>query len=350
MRCRHKRTLPIALCGAFLLSGTTGVQSANDLRSFYTRTWVEGGDDIISVESVGQDVRVRLIRVANADETCPGLLVRAIERTLPRTTVQAVAGVRICSMSNRRVERAMEEAPSSRYGSIDFFGSADFVVASCGTAEKRFVFRQPPIVDRSALRRSDRDVDSLWNVVDRIRSLVTGQPGRSSQSFDDPFEAGTSDTRTAQEALGTSLLPELVSGKFAAAFGGERCRNDKEQKETVCDPNYLAWLLRRYAGPPAQRGPLPAELIGRESLGLLKYDAPRLPPIAVRARVFGDVRLRITADPRTGFVTNVEAVAGSPLHVKSAIDAARTWQFAPESSPADPIEVTLRFQLQCPAS
>jgi outer membrane biosynthesis protein TonB len=74
-----------------------------------------------------------------------------------------------------------------------------------------------------------------------------------------------------------------------------------------------------------------------------------LPPIALAARVFGDVRLRITADRETGNVTDAEPITGHALHIAAAVAAARGWQFAPESIPREPIEVTVRFQLRCPA-
>ena len=197
----------------------------------------------------------------------------------------------------------------------------------------------------------------LWDAGERIKAFVIGRPwpgGRRHVESVNPFEepapskAPTPQELAAQEALGTTLLPELVAGKYQSAFRDHQCWID--DKEAACLPNYLAWQLRDYTGPPAQRGPLPAELVDRETLHLLKYTAPTMSSIAVSARVFGDVRLRITAAPATGIVTNVEAISGSPLHLPSAIEAARTWQFDPESTPAEPVEVTLRFQLQCPAS
>ena len=150
MRCRHP-LLPGFFFGVFLIAATTGAQPVKGLRSFYVTNLLWGGHDIASAEQIGDDVRLRVIRVAVADEHCPGLLVRAFERTLPRTTVQTVAGTAICAMSNRRIERALEAAPSDWHGSIDFIGSLDIVVAACGPAEKVFVFRQPPIVDRETL-------------------------------------------------------------------------------------------------------------------------------------------------------------------------------------------------------
>lgn len=330
------------LCLAVLLAAPpAGAQPPSELQSFYAvqRLWT--GHDIVSVEAVGQDVRVRAIRVASADEECPHVVVvRAIERTFPHTTVQAMAGVRVCALSNRRITRAMARAPD-RYQYVDFIGSADFVVATCGAKEKFFAFIQPPNVSETTLRRLAPDVADTWNLGDRLRGLVTTLSGGS---LDEATEA----VRAEQEALGMALLPELVSGKYNAALP-DRCWDATVGKATPCVPNYLAWQLRGYTGPPAHRGPLPLELVGRESLGLITYVPPVMPKIAISARVFGDVRLRLAVDRETGLVTNAEAVSGSPLHVPSALTAARAWRFDPKTAPADPIEVTLRFEVRCAA-
>jgi protein TonB len=65
------------------------------------------------------------------------------------------------------------------------------------------------------------------------------------------------------------------------------------------------------------------------------------------ARVSGDVRLSIAADPQTGAVTNVTVVKGYPLISQAAVEAARSWQFAPALLTGGPVEATLRFQLRC---
>ena len=48
-----------------------------------------------------------------------------------------------------------------------------------------------------------------------------------------------------------------------------------------------------------------------------------------------------------GTVTNVESTAGNPILARAAIAAAQSWQFAPQSTSAQPLQVTLRFDLNC---
>jgi hypothetical protein len=347
MRGTRERLIgTVALLVASLSSvAIASAQSIDELRSIYVRM----NNDIVTVDAVGPDVRVRAIRIAYVNEYCPGLVVSAIERTIPHTTVQAVAGVHICSITDERARRAVAAAPS-RYSGIDFIGSLDVVEADCGTGRREFVHQQPPIVDDKKLRRSAPDVWALWDLGDRLRSLAAGR--QLPAGYYDPFDfaAPTSAAGRAPESLGTTLLPELVSGRFQDAFGGERCWND-DNKETPCTPNYWAWRLRKYQGPPLQRGLLPVELVERESLALIAAVVPEYPAIALSARVQGDVRLRLSADPTTGSVTAVEPLDKWPLSsilVPPAVAAARKWQFEPASTPRQPVDVTLRFALRCP--
>jgi hypothetical protein len=180
----------------------------------------------------------------------------------------------------------------------------------------------------------------LWDVGLRVRAIVSANAG------DDPFVGATVNVQTARESLGTSLLSELVSGKFEAAFH-DWCWDSTTERRTACFPNYFAWQLDGYTGPPVERGPRPVELLERESLNLTSYVAPEMPAIAISARVFGDVRLRVTADAITGVVGDVQVIAGSPLHFEAAVKAARAWRFAPGAATREPVEVTLRFQLRC---
>jgi len=246
--------------------------------------------------------------------------VQAVETTLPRTTVQAVAGLRICAISNRRVERALKRAPD-HHTYVDFIGSLDAVIADCGAAEREFVFAMPPLVDREVLRRRSPDVAALWDLGARLRAVAMGSEA------DDPFAGATPEIRAAREALGTSIVPELLVGKYAI---------------------YLKRRLAGYTGPPAEWEPQWVEVVERPSLNLAMYVQPVMPAIAISARVFGDVRLKITAEPASGLVIQVDALAGPPLLVPPAVGAIRAWRFAPGAAPVGPLDVTIRFRLRCP--
>ena len=293
------------------------------LRALHLRMTVDGGDDFVIVEPAGSDVRVRAVRVASASLYCPVLLVQAVERILPRTTVAAVAGLPVCGMSSRRVENALKEARSYR-GSIDFIGRVDAVVADCGGADKEFVFIMPPLVDHEVLRRRSPDVKALWDLGEGMRALAFDR------SSNDPFADAPPEGQAAREALGTAMVPVMLAGKYA---------------------DYLKPNLAIYAGPPTVRDASWVEIVDRSSLNLAEYVEPVMPDIAKSARVFGDVRLRLRADAVSGAVTDVQLLPASPpllLVGPAAVAAARRWRFAVGAIPTGSLDVTVRFRQLCP--
>jgi hypothetical protein len=125
------------------------------------------------------------------------------------------------------------------------------------------------------------------------------------------------------------------------------CWDETTERRVQCLPNYFAWQLDGYTGPPEQRGPLPIELVDRGSYQFIKYVPPEFPPIALSARVFCDVRVLLGVDRQSGRVTWAEAVDGPALLHEAALKAARQWEFVPGTTPVNPFEVTLAFQLRC---
>ena len=313
------RTLLIA-AWLFLVAGfTTAATSAATLRSLYIRTfWATWHHEIVSIEPVGGDVRVRVIRVAPVHEFCPkAVLVRAAERIVRRSTVQAVAGVDVCAISQKAVDTAISRSKTPPLHYIDYMGGGATVVANCDGHERVLNLEDtPPWVNFDTLDRRAPQVSALWN----MSAVAAGM-----------LDADLRTSDPEQEALGTSLLPELRSTKYQAAFGDSLVRT-----------------LEGYTGPPAQRQLLPPEVLERDALPLTTFVAPIWPPIVLDARAFGDVRLRLTVDPETGTVSEVEKLANSPLLDDAAVKAVRSWKFELAKAPREPIDVTLRFQIRCP--
>jgi TonB family protein len=310
----------IAAASATVRTHGSEARQSQDLRGVHLRQTIWGGDDFVFVEQIGADVRMRAVRVAHASEYCPSLLVQAVERRFERTTVRAVAGIPICAMSQQRFERALKNAPDYR-SYVDFVGGIIAVVADCDGRDKEFVFGFRPKVDFDKLRRQSPDVSAIADLTERMRKITL------QKDSDDPFEGATPQERAAREALGTTLVPFLRAGRYA---------------------EYLERSLSKYTAPPTEREPSWSEIVDRESLNLAEYVEPTMPPIAISARVFGDVRVRIRADTTSGAVTNVEALSGSPLLMPSALEAIRKWRFAPGAAPTDTLDVTVRFRQRCP--
>jgi TonB family protein len=315
----------------------TSARPTKVLRSFYV---VPDNHTILDVSPLGEDVRVRLIRMEQAHPVCFSSLVTAVERVIPRTTVASIAGTDVCANTEHGVVAAVEAA---RRTAVDM-ETTQVVQAQCDD-EKR-VFFLPNDDDRNyrAIRRSSPRVAELEKMY-RISDRVFGKPYW--------FRAETAQQEREMETFGATLVPELTSGKYNAAFEGLECFDQPGKK---CVPNYLAWRLRGYRlVPPDERGPK-VELLTAASFHLTTYAAPVYPGIAQSARVSGDVQLRLTVDPQTGGVTNVEIVGGSTnlekvegldLLSPAAVEASRRWRFAPESLTGQPIVATVRFSLDC---
>ena len=310
-----------AMAMAFTAAVAAGGQGQG-LRSLHLRMNVSGGDDFVFVEQAGADVRLRAVRVAHANEHCRSLVVQAVERTVRNTTVAGVAGLRVCAISGARVSEALKKAPS-HYQPIDFFGSLAAVVADCDGADREFAFVMPPLIDRDVLRRRAPDVEALWDLGRRLRAVALGK------NADDPFSGATEQDVAAREALGTTLVPFLRTGKYGA---------------------YLEKSLSTYVGPPPERTPSWVEIIDRATLHLVDFVEPVMHQIAISARVFGDVRVRLRVDPVSGEVTEAQALSGPPLLATPAVDALKRWRFAPGAAPASPVDVTVRFRLRCPGN
>jgi TonB family protein len=91
-----------------------------------------------------------------------------------------------------------------------------------------------------------------------------------------------------------------------------------------------------------------AQLLDAQAYRFTRFVAPKYPPLAMNARIDGSVELRLTIEPKTGEVLNVEAISGHPLPKPSAIEAATQWLFQPDSTQNRKVTVTLNFALHCP--
>jgi hypothetical protein len=309
------------------------------LQSFYIVTHYfsdflsDSYEEILDVTPLAKDVRVRVIRISSATRYCGGTLVRAAERVLPNTTLRKVArGIAVCNYSAKDVDAALASAKPILETGTEDSATLSFV-AKCGTQENVVEFPYPETVDLKILHRDSPRVNSLWDLVFKIRVHAFGPHS--------PFRDLSPTEEKHLEDQGTQLLPELLSGKYNAGFAGYECPIPE------CNTNYLAGLLRDYTGPPANRDPASVELVNATSLHLAKYVSPPFPRIAETAHVLGEVHLRIVPDPQTGVVKDVELLSGPRLLGDPAVKAARNWQFTPGSQSGQPVEAILKFTL-CP--
>ena len=306
-----------------------GLQSFYIARFFFSDNLPGWADSILDISPEGDAVRVRLIRISQANDYCPGVIVRGVERTLPHTSVREVAGIDMCAFTSQLVAAALKKARA--YGDPSD-SATETVVATCGARRRAFDFPYPAHVDQKRLSQSNLDILNLWDTYHRIYQQAFAG------SFS--FERLTPEQEKQMAELGTKLLPDLRSGKYQLAYAGTKCGDHR------CD-NYLAWRLQGYSEAQPAYDPAVVTLQDAAALHLIKYVAPVASRLAMVARIYGDVRLRILVEPQTGLVKNVEALSGPEILSDTAITAARSWQFGPGALSDATVEATLHFELQC---
>lgn len=110
-----------------------------------------------------------------------------------------------------------------------------------------------------------------------------------------------------------------------------------------------------HAPPPAPPRPTPVAHKGPYRVGgkvqaprLIRQVQPEYPPLAKQARIQGDVVIDSVIDAE-GRVTEMKVVSGSPLLVRSAIQALGQWRYQPTLLNGQPVAVdmlvTLHFTL-----
>jgi TonB family protein len=337
---RLSRTVRWLVCVAVLASTGLAVNAhaqRSRLKSFFVTF---SNYRILDVRASPSGVAVRVIDQHLLEDFCWTHVMRAYDVRLPDTTVEALASTPLCKLSQRRVDAAIERSRAEFIRVTDgipygtFF---DSIVAVCGGRERRLVFEYwgknayKPHIDPKKLQRVDPAVYAAWTMGERIAALAS----RHAPAVD------------VQEEQGTAAAAALVAGRYDAAFR-DMCWDGRGSR-AHCVPGFWSQWLGDYAGPPKQVGPLPVELRDRDSFKFLLYAAPVFPSIALSARVFGDVRLRLAVDRETGAVTDVTLVDGHPLLDAAAISAAREWRFVASTTPLEPFEVSIHFDAKCPS-
>jgi hypothetical protein len=289
------------------------------VRSFFSDNLSDGYTEVLDVTPVGEDTRLRVMRISLASPYCPNKLVRAAETIVKRRSIKDVVSADPCALEPAVVEEALKAA-APREAYAFWHDASHTMVARCGAQERVFNFPYTIKIDYKKLQRSNPRVADLWDVCYRMPARAL--PGGTPMNDERP------DVQRALEALGDKLLPELISGKYQTAFNSD------------------SLLGYKGAPPPDERGLLPPALVASNYLWT-RYVTPERTSLILSTRLSGMVHLRIQAEPTTGNVTNVEAVKGQPLLAAEAVRAARLWQLKPFSFTGLPLDVHLNFSLDC---
>jgi hypothetical protein len=243
---RHSNSLLIAslFIAATLLAATDKAKPKPPLENFYVVTqaifhtdpkWV---DHILEVRPEGEGVRVCEIRIAPLNPTCPHhVTVRAIERTVPNTTVKKVAQhFDLCAFTEDDVE-SMIHAAKRKTGSpaSDDDSASQTIVARCGTKQRIFELPDKESLRFDALNLADSHLAAFWDLAAVVEA----------RTFGDDFSLAklTPEQDREAQALGAKLVPEIKSGKYDQAFADNNCPYGE------CSDHSSASALQGYAGP-----------------------------------------------------------------------------------------------------
>jgi hypothetical protein len=242
---RHSNALLVAsiLFTATAFPTTDKPKPKPPLENFYVVTqaifhtdpkWV---DHILEVRPEEEGVRVREIRIAPLNPTCPHhVTVRAIERIVPKTTVQKVAlHFDICAFSEEDVEGMIGAAKRKTGYTSDDDSAAQTIVARCGTRQRVFELPDKDSLRFDALTLADSRLAVFWDLAAVVEA----------RTFGDDFSLAklTPEQDHDAQTLGAKLVPEIKSGKYDQAFADNNC------PYAECSDHSSASALQGYAGP-----------------------------------------------------------------------------------------------------
>jgi hypothetical protein len=232
-----------AFIAATALAATDHTKPKPPLENFYVVTqaifhtdpkWV---DHILEVRPE-ESVRVREIRIAPLNPACPHhVTVRAIERTVPNTTVKKLtARFDLCAFTEDVVESMIAAAKRKTGASAsDDDSASQTIVARCGTQQRVFELPDKESLRFDALTLADAHLAAFWD----LAAVIEGH------TFGDDFSLArlTPEQDRNAQALGVKLVPEIKSGKYDQAFADNNCPYGE------CADHSSASALQGYAGP-----------------------------------------------------------------------------------------------------
>jgi hypothetical protein len=292
---------------------------------------------LIDVQPDGSDSLIRYIRIAPTNNYCRNwTIVQGVTARVRNVRPsQLVETNNPCAVKPENVDATVKKYSKT----IGAFETISFgVVARCGSSSVTLGLPVIEEVDLKRMRRAHPDIARLWNLSAEIVDPSFGSK--------DPFHDRTEEDDLALQREGQKIAPELVSGRYdiglVAAVRGN--------VGTWPFPSFRS-LLEDYRGSVSKteaKTSVVPQLMNAQAYKFTRFVAPKYPPLALAARIQGKVELALTLDAATGEVQVAAVVAGHPLLAPSAIEAAKQWRFALDSSEPQIVSVTLDFALRCP--
>jgi hypothetical protein len=212
------------------------------LESFYIVTqaafrdgpaWV---DHILDLRPEGADVLIREVRIAPLAPACPHhVTLRAVEKILPATTVQRLAGkFELCAHAEEDVDGMIHAAKLEDAPNIDD-PSSQTIIAVCGGEKRMFELPYPETLRFEALTLANAHVAHYWEIAADLEA----------DAFGSDFSLAKltpAQDQTAQD-LGARILPEIKSGRYKQGFADADC------PYAECRDHSVNSALQGYSGP-----------------------------------------------------------------------------------------------------
>jgi hypothetical protein len=287
------------------------------VQQFFSDMMSQWANYILDVRPDGDDTVVRLVRIAQVDDYCATNTVQLAEARLKAILPGALVGRNNpCAVSAEELKRNLHRF--AQLGSI--WDTSKFgIVARCGTEEVSLQLPYLELVNEKKMKAEVPRVWRLWNLLCEVQQRAFGKS---------PFSDLSGDQRWQLQTTGQAVVPELLSGRFDKGFGGR------------------AFNALKYHGP-VRSAPQRGRLLNAEQFQFAAFTAPVFPPLALQARISGNVDLVLGVHAKTGEVADPSVISGHPLLASVAYDAARKWRFAP-GSVGDEVRVTIEFEVRCP--
>lgn len=289
------------------------------------------------VRTEGPDVVVQYSRIGWMNQgSCPRKIVQSAEVRLKNRTIGDLVGKNNpCAVNPRDLANAIKKY-STRDAVFETFSAG--VVATCGSKTTVLGLPHMSQVGMKKLKSAEARLGRLWALMSDVTEPAFGK--------DDLFHERTEAEDMVLQRAGQATVPELASGRYdeglAVAMGGNI--GGSSGGTSFRD------LLRDYRGPitgaEANAADLSIVVVDPQHRFAL-FTKPKYPPLAALARIQGDVSMRVAVDRSTGEVRGVEPLSGDKLLQESAMTAARSWRFEPNSVTGESISLTMRFALSC---
>lgn len=292
---------------------------------------------VVDVRTDEPDVVIRYTRIGWTNPVfCPRKIVQSAQVRLRNRTIEdLVKANNPCAVNPRKLAATVKKY-SITAGHFETFSAG--VVATCGPTRSVLELPDESKVDLKKLKSENAKMSRLWNLISDVVDPAFGK--------NDIFQGRTEAEDLVLQRAGQEIVPELASGRYdeglAAAVHGH---DGAWRHPSIRD------LLKDYRGPitssEAKAAAFSIVLIDAEQYRFSAFAKPDYPVLAAMARIQGDVAMRLTVNPATGEVTQVEASSGNKILRDNAVATAKKWRLEPNSAGAEKVSATLRYTLQC---